>query len=47
MFPTGLKWKANQDAEWNMRQSMIRNGELVYTLFETGAAVLLWYRAAA
>ena len=47
MFPTGLKWKANQDAEWNMRQSMIRNGELVYTLFEIGAAVLLWYRAAA
>lgn len=46
MFPTGLKWKANQDAEWNMRQSMIRNGELVYTLFEIGAAVLLWYRAA-
>ena len=46
MFPTGLKWKANQDAEWDMRQSMIRNGELVYTLFEIGAAVLLWYRAA-
>lgn len=47
MFPTGLRWKPNQDAEWNMRQSMIRNGELVYTLFEIGAAVLLWYRAAA
>ncbi len=47
MFPTRLKWRANEDAEWNARQSFIRNGELVYTLFEVGAAVLLWYRAAA
>lgn len=45
MFPTGLKWRANEDATWNMRQSMLRNGELVYTLFEVAAAVLLWYRA--
>ena len=45
MFPTGLNWKPNQDAVWDVRQSMIRNGELVYTLFEIGAAVLLWYRA--
>lgn len=45
MFPTHLKWKANHEAEWSARQSMLRNGELVYTLFELGAAVLLWYRA--
>lgn len=45
MFPTGLKWRSNPDAEWNLRQSMIRNGELVYTLFEIGAAVMLWHRA--
>ncbi len=45
MFPTRLKWQSNQEAEWNLRQSMIRNGELVYTVFEIGAAVLLWYRA--
>jgi hypothetical protein len=45
MFPTRLKWQANEDAEWNMRQSMIRNGELIYTIFEIGAAVFLWYRA--
>jgi hypothetical protein len=45
MFPTRLKWRPNEDAEWNARQSFIRNGELVYTLFEVGAAVLLWYRA--
>jgi len=46
MFPTSLKWKSNPDAEWNMRQSMLRNGELVYTIFEVGAGILLWYRAA-
>jgi len=45
MFPTRLKWQSNQDAEWDLRQSMIRNGELIYTIFEVGAAVLLWYRA--
>lgn len=47
MFPTRLKWTANEDAEWNGRQSFIRNGELAYTIFEVAAAVLLWYRAAA
>ena len=45
MFPTRLRWQANREAEWSLRQSMIRNGELVYTLFEVAAAVLLWYRA--
>ena len=47
MFPTRLKWTANEDAEWNGRQSFIRNGELAYTVFEIAAAVLLWYRAVA
>ncbi len=47
MFPRRLKWQAAEDSEWNLRQSLIRNGELVYTLFEIGAGVLLWYRAAA
>ena len=46
MFPTRLKWQSGQDSEWDMRQSMIRNGELVYTVFEIGAAILLFYRAA-
>jgi hypothetical protein len=45
MLPTRLKWKSNQDAEWDLRQSLVRNGELVYTLFEIGAGILLWYRA--
>ena len=45
MFPTRFNWQSNQDAAWDARQSLIKNGELVYTLFEIGAAVLLWYRA--
>ena len=45
MFPTRLRWRANEESEWNARQSLVRNGELVYTIFEVGAAVLLWYRA--
>ncbi len=45
MLPTSFRWQANQDASWSVRQSMLRNGELVYTLFEVAAAVLLWYRA--
>jgi protein-S-isoprenylcysteine O-methyltransferase Ste14 len=47
MFPTRLRWRANEDAEWDAKQSLIRNGELVYTVFEIAAAVLLWFRAAA
>jgi hypothetical protein len=46
MFPARLQWRANEDAEWNAKQSLIRNGELVYTVFEIAAAVLLWFRAA-
>lgn len=46
MFPTSLKWKANHEAVWNLRQSLLRNGELVYTVFEIAAAILLYYRAA-
>lgn len=45
MLPTRLNWKSNPDAEWNLKQSMIRNGEAVYTLFEIFAAMLLWYQA--
>lgn len=45
MFPTSLRWRSNENVEWNARQSLIRNGELVYTLFEMCGAVLLWYRA--
>ena len=45
MFPTGFNWRPNKDARWDFRQSMLRNGELVYTVFELGAAILLYYRA--
>jgi hypothetical protein len=45
MFPTSLKWRANTEAEWKVKQSLFRNGELYYTLYMAGCAVLLWYRA--
>lgn len=45
MFPTSMKWQANTEAEWNMRQSLIRNGELFYTFYMIACAVWLWYRA--
>jgi hypothetical protein len=45
MFPTRLKWQSNAEAEWNPRQSLIRNGELIYTIYMAGCALLLWYRA--
>ncbi len=44
MFPTSLKWQANAEAEWNARQSLIRNGELIYSLYMAGCAVWLWSR---
>jgi hypothetical protein len=45
MFPTRMKWKSNTEAEWDTRQSLIRNGELFYTIYMAVCAVLLWYRA--
>jgi hypothetical protein len=33
MFPTSLKWKANTDASWNARQSLLRNGELPISIY--------------
>lgn len=44
MFPTSLKWQANTEAEWNPRQSLLRNGELFYSIYMAGCAVWLWYR---
>jgi hypothetical protein len=47
MIPLRPRWQASEDAEWSARQSLLRNGELAYTVFEIAAAVLLWYRAVA
>jgi len=44
MFPTRLKWQSNTEAEWNTRQSLIRNGELIYSLYMAGCAIWLWFR---
>lgn len=45
MFPTRLGWKANADAEWNARQSLLRNGELIISVFIVICAAVLLYRA--
>lgn len=45
VFPTSLRWRANTDAEWNARQSLLRNGELPITLYLIGCSLLMLYRA--
>jgi hypothetical protein len=45
MFPTRLGWKANADAEWNARQSLLRNGEFIITVFILICAAVLLYRS--
>ncbi len=45
MFPTRLAWTANADAEWNARQSMLRNGELIISVFIVFCAAVLLYRS--
>jgi len=44
MFPARLSWRADADAAWNARQSLLRNGELPISLFLLGCAWLLLYR---
>ncbi len=45
MFPTRLRWKANADAEWNARQSLLRNGEFIISVFILICAAVLLYRS--
>jgi len=45
MFPTRIAWKANPDAVWNARQSLLRNGELIITAFILLCAAVLLYQA--
>ncbi|MEJ8568508.1 methyltransferase family protein [Elongatibacter sediminis] len=45
MFPTRLRWRANTDAEWNARQSLLRNGELPISIYLVASAVLMLYRS--
>lgn len=44
MFPTRLRWQANSDAEWNARQSLLRNGELPISIYLLLCAGFLLYR---
>ncbi len=45
MIPNRLAWTPDRDARWNMRQSLVRNGELIISIYLLGCAVLLWYQA--
>ena len=44
VFPRHLRWRANTDAEWNARQSLLRNGELIISVFLAGCAWFMLYR---
>ncbi len=44
LFPTGIRWRANRDANWSARQSLLRNGELPISLFLLACAGLLLAR---
>ena len=44
VFPKHLNWRANTDAEWNARQSLLRNGEFIISVFLAGCAWLMLYR---
>jgi len=45
MFPTRFSWQANADAEWNPRQSLLRNGEFVISVYILICAAVLSYRS--
>jgi steroid 5-alpha reductase family enzyme len=45
MFPRSLKWQASKDAEWDLRQSFFRNGELIISIYLAGCGVTLWFKA--
>jgi hypothetical protein len=45
MFPTRLTWRANADAVWNARQSLLRNGELIISVYILVCGVILLFRS--
>jgi len=45
VFPSHLRWRANTDAEWNARLSLLRNGELIISVFLLACAWFMLYRA--
>lgn len=44
VFPRTLRWRPNTDAEWNARQSLLRNGELPISLYLVVCAGLMLHR---
>jgi hypothetical protein len=45
MFPTRFNWQANTDAQWNARQSLMRNGEFPISVYLLACAGFLVYRS--
>jgi Phospholipid methyltransferase len=45
VFPIRCRWVANRDAQWNARQSLLRNGELPISVYILLCAAFLVYRA--
>jgi protein-S-isoprenylcysteine O-methyltransferase Ste14 len=45
VLPSRLDWARFTDAQWNARQSLLRNGELPITIYLAACAAWLWLRA--
>ena len=45
VVPGRFSWKELTTANWNARQSMIRNGELYITIYLVACAAWLWFKA--
>ena len=47
VFPRHFRWRSNTDAEWNGRQSLLRNGEFIISVFLLACAWFMLNRAGA
>lgn len=45
VLPTSFNWSRLTATNWNARQSFMRNGELIISVYLAACAVWLWFRA--
>ena len=45
VFPGRFSWSELTNAQWNARQSLLRNGELPITIYLVACGAWLWFRA--
>jgi protein-S-isoprenylcysteine O-methyltransferase Ste14 len=45
VFPGRFSWRELTDAQWNAKQSLLRNGELPITIYLVACGAWLWARA--